>query len=82
MACGLPVVTNEGGISDYMNDRCGALLPIGDIKGMAGAALAFLVDDGRRRAAGRTAREHVQSFSWTKTAVMMNDIYRRLVGEA
>jgi N-acetyl-alpha-D-glucosaminyl L-malate synthase BshA len=64
LSCGVPVVaTAVGGVPEVVDDgKNGFLLPVGDVDGMAGAALALLADAPRhaefRVAARRRAVEH------------------------
>ncbi len=81
MACGVPVVTNQGGISDYLNEQCGALLPVGDVDGMVSTTLALLKNEDRRQAMGRAAREHALSLAWPNVAEKMRSIYERVAAE-
>jgi glycosyltransferase involved in cell wall biosynthesis len=80
MACGLPiVVTDVGGVRDYVDERCALLTAPGDAKGMAEAVLALLGDDTRRAAMGRAARARSEVFAWPRVAERMLAIYRELV---
>jgi glycosyltransferase involved in cell wall biosynthesis len=76
--CGVPVVTNRGGISDYLDDTCGVLLDVGDTDGMVSAALSLLADDDKRTQMGRAARERAMGFSWPRTAERMRDVYETI----
>jgi len=67
MSCGVPVVaTAVGGVPEVVEDgKSGFTLPVGDVDGMARAALALLTDDSRRAefprrraAAGRRTLRH------------------------
>jgi N-acetyl-alpha-D-glucosaminyl L-malate synthase BshA len=64
LSCGVPVVaTAVGGVPEVVDDgKNGFLLPVGDVDGMASAALALLADASRhaefRVAARRRAVEH------------------------
>jgi N-acetyl-alpha-D-glucosaminyl L-malate synthase BshA len=64
LSCGVPVVaTAVGGVPEVVEDgKNGFLLPVGDVNGMADAALALLADSSRhaefRAAARRRAVEH------------------------
>jgi N-acetyl-alpha-D-glucosaminyl L-malate synthase BshA len=66
MSCGVPVVaTAVGGVPEVIEDgKSGFLLHVGDVEGMARAALALLTDSGRhaefRTAARRRAVEHFE----------------------
>lgn len=70
MACGVPVIgTNAGGLPEVVeHGRTGYLLPVGDVEGMAAAALTLLRDPGlwqafsleaRRRAVEEYPREGI-----------------------
>ena len=72
MACGVPVIgTNAGGLPEVVeHGRTGYLLPVGDVEGMAAAALTLLRDPGlwhdfsleaRRRAVEEYPREGIVS---------------------
>jgi glycosyltransferase involved in cell wall biosynthesis len=60
-AAGLPaIVCDRGGPGEYVQPGCtGLVVPGDDRAAFAGAILALLADDDRRRAMGRAAREHV-----------------------
>ena len=64
MSCGVPVIaTAVGGVPEVVEDgKSGFLLPVGDVDGMAEAALALLADASRhaefRAAARQRAVEH------------------------
>lgn len=65
MACGVPVIgTNAGGLPEVVADgRSGYLLPVGDVDGMAAAALRLLRDDGLwRRFSAEGRRRAVEEF--------------------
>lgn len=78
MACGVPVVTTEGGIEDYVNPNCSTVLPTGDTEGMARAIHRVLSDPQERARMSDAARRRACEFSWTRTAELMVDIYTRL----
>lgn len=61
MACGVPVIgALAGGLPEVVVDgEHGALLPVGDIQGMAAAALRILADEPRRREMGMAGRARV-----------------------
>jgi len=65
MACGTPVVVSDvGGIRDYVVPECGALCPPGDTQAHAAATIALLLDPSGREDAGRAARTRAQMFTW------------------
>ncbi len=63
MACGVPVVgTRAGGLPEVVEDGVnGFLLPVGDVDGMAEAALSLLNDKDRWRAFSESARARAVS---------------------
>lgn len=61
----LPVVATDcGGVHELVDDRVGALLPVGDAEAIAAALLGLIRDDGARRAKGAAAlaRSHEARF--------------------
>ena len=66
MACEVPVIaSNAGGLPEVVVDgETGFLLPVGDVEGMAAAALKLLGDDDlHRRFAAASRRRAVEGFS-------------------
>jgi len=59
LACGIPVVGfNTGGIAEMVRqDVTGALVPVGDVKGLQAALSSLLTDEPRRVALGAAARQ-------------------------
>jgi len=81
LACEVPVVaTTIGGIPEVVTDgENGYLRPVGDVAGMAEAALRLLRDDDRRRRFGRAGRERaVRSFSQDAVVARYREIYQRV----
>src|SRR5881398_3750020 len=74
-ACATPVVASDiAGYRDVMTPEAGVLVPPGDPVALAGAVVALLEDEARRRALGTAARDLARErYSW-------DDIARRLVG--
>jgi len=74
-ACATPVVASDiDGYRDVMTPEAGVLVPPGDPAALAGAVVALLDDEPRRRTLGAAARELARErYSW-------DDIARRLVG--
>lgn len=72
MACGLPaLVSDQGGLPEIVpDDSCGARVTVGDPAAWAAAVQRVVLDEPRRNAAGRAARERVQRhFTWAANAV-------------
>jgi glycosyltransferase involved in cell wall biosynthesis len=65
MACGTPVVVSDvGGVRDYVGADCGALCPPGDAQAHAAATIDLLRDTSRREGAGKAARARASICAW------------------
>jgi N-acetyl-alpha-D-glucosaminyl L-malate synthase BshA len=71
MACGLPVIgSNAGGLPEVVEDgRSGYLRGVGDVEGMAEAALSLLQDEEKRHEFSREARRRAVEEFPTETAL-------------
>jgi N-acetyl-alpha-D-glucosaminyl L-malate synthase BshA len=81
MACEVPVIaTDAGGLPEVVEDgRTGFLLPVGDVEGMAQAALRLLADEELRRAFGAAGRRRaVETFSQDAVVARYKAIYERV----
>jgi len=82
MSCKVPVIaTSVGGLPEVVEDGVtGFLRPVGDVEGMAAAALSLLRDPERRRRFGEEARRQaVARFSEEAIVERYRDLYRRVV---
>jgi glycosyltransferase involved in cell wall biosynthesis len=79
MACGLPVITNVGGIEDYLDASCARTLPVGDADGIAAAVRELLGNPAELVAMSLRSRQHALEFSWRRTAEKMRGIYEQLM---
>ena len=82
MACEVPVIaTTIGGLPEVVIDgETGYLLPVGDVDGMAAAALRLLGDEElRQRFAAASRRRAVSVFSQTAVVARYRAIYERVV---
>lgn len=82
MACEVPAITTRaGGLPEVVEDgRTGFLLPVGDVDGMAAAALCLLKDEELRRAFGAAGRRRaVEVFSQDAVVARYKAIYERVV---
>ena len=78
LACGVPVITNRGGISDYLNDQCAVQHEVGDFDGMATTVIDLLRDERCRDLMGRAARQRGQELHWPNSAAKMKQVYEKL----
>ena len=83
MACGVPVIgTAVGGLPEVVEDGvCGYLRPVGDVDGMAEAALALLTDEeARRRFAAEARRRAVEEFPTDEIVSRYRKLYEATLG--
>jgi glycosyltransferase involved in cell wall biosynthesis len=78
MASGVPVITNAGGIEDYLSPDCSIVRPSDDAKGMIDAAVDILSDRRQLAIMGQLARRWVEQFSWPLVAKRFGEIYGKL----
>lgn len=81
-ACGVPVIaTQVGGLPEVVEDgRTGFLLPLGDVEGMAEAALKILSDPALHREMGESARRRArEKFGASRVVKLYTDLYDRLL---
>jgi N-acetyl-alpha-D-glucosaminyl L-malate synthase BshA len=83
LACGVPVVaSNVGGLPEVVLDgENGALVPFGDLDGMAARALELLFDEELHRASRVSAVERAQIFATERVVPLYEDLYARVVSE-
>src|SRR5207302_1804065 len=82
MACEVPVIaTRVGGIPEVVEDGgCGFLFEIGDVDGMARAALKVLDDEAQRERLGARGREiAVSNFTTDRIIPQYERLYQRLI---
>jgi N-acetyl-alpha-D-glucosaminyl L-malate synthase BshA len=85
MACEVPVVASRvGGLPEVVDDgETGYLLPVGDVTGMANAAIGLLQDDSLHRAMSHRARAvAIERFSSQKVIPRYEAFYQRVLDQA
>jgi N-acetyl-alpha-D-glucosaminyl L-malate synthase BshA len=83
LSCEVPVIASRvGGLPEVIRDgENGYLLPVGDVAGMAEAALSLLRDEDRRRAFGVAGRRWAETrFSRADVVSRYRAIYERVAG--
>jgi len=83
MSCEVPVITTDaGGLPEVVvNGETGYLCPVGDVEGMAAAALRLLSDEDLRRRFGEAGRRRaVEQFSQEAIVRRYRAIYQRVTG--
>jgi N-acetyl-alpha-D-glucosaminyl L-malate synthase BshA len=82
LACEVPVIaTRAGGIPEVVPDGvAGRLFEIGDVEGMAGAAIELLKDDARLVQMSRAGREWaLENFTEDAIVERYKDVYERVL---
>ncbi len=83
MSCQVPVIaSNAGGLPEVVDDGVtGFLRPVGDVEGMAAAALRLLGDEDLRRSFGeRLGRQAVTRFSQDAVVARYRALYQKVTG--
>ena len=81
MACGLPLVATSGGaLPEVVEDGVtGILVPPGDARALAEAMDNLMRDAQLRRRMGQAGRQRIlEKFSWRKTALQTEAVYRQV----
>ena len=79
LACGVPVITNSGGISDYLSEKCSYQFDVGDARGMIDAIVHLATVPTELRAMKENARSQALEYSWPRIAKRMSELYLQLV---
>jgi N-acetyl-alpha-D-glucosaminyl L-malate synthase BshA len=83
LSCEVPVIASRvGGLPEVVRDgENGFLRPVGDVAGMAEAALSLLRDEDRRRAFGVAGRRWAETqFSQQEVVARYRALYERVLG--
>ncbi|TNF86951.1 MAG: glycosyltransferase family 1 protein [Gammaproteobacteria bacterium] len=78
MACGVPLVSTDGGALPEVVRNAGRVVPAADSGALAAAIGELLeLDPGAREQMGMAGRQHIlDNFSWSRAAQAMSDAYR------
>lgn len=83
MACGLPVVSTDGGALPEVVGDAGVIVPVKSAQALADAIDGLLQDPQRREELGAMARDRIlEEFSWEVCARQMTDYYRQVLVSA
>jgi N-acetyl-alpha-D-glucosaminyl L-malate synthase BshA len=83
LATGVPVIgANTGGLPEVVRDgETGALCPVGDVDGMAAAAITFLRDEALWRATSARAQADARArFGMDAVVGQYEELYQRMKG--
>jgi phosphatidylinositol alpha-mannosyltransferase len=84
MACAKPIVASriEGYEALVGSTGCARLVPPGDAGALARALSALLMSADERRQLGQAAAAAARAYDWTAIGRRLDDIYRRVDGDA
>lgn len=76
LACGIPIVSNKGGIEAYLSPDCSICVDIGDTDGFIASVQDLLLNEDKLKRMQVAARLRAIEFSWPEVAKRMIEIYR------
>jgi len=80
MACGVAVVSTDGGALPEVVGDAAVVVPAGNAEALAVGINELLTDDERRHALAKAGRERIlEMFSWQRAAEQMVDLYRKVI---
>ncbi|RLQ22138.1 glycosyltransferase [Seongchinamella sediminis] len=81
MACGVPVVSSDGGALPEVVGDAGVIVPAKNVDALAGAIDALLRDPARRNTLAAAGRARIlEKFCWQVCAREMGEYYREVLG--
>lgn len=82
MACGVPVISTDGGALPEVVGDAGIIVPTRDASALASAIRVMLDDENLREKLAERGRQRIlEKFSWTVAAKEMEKLYRRIIVE-
>ena len=83
MACGVPVVSTDGGALPEVVGDAGVIVPTKDVEALVAAIDALLRDPQRRQELGARGLQRIdERFCWHVCAQQMTDYYRQVLADA
>ncbi len=83
MACGVPVVSTDGGALPEVVGDAGVIIPTKDVDALVEAIDTLLRDPKRREALGKKALARIEEhFCWNVCAKQMTNYYRQVLANA
>jgi N-acetyl-alpha-D-glucosaminyl L-malate synthase BshA len=82
MACGVPVVTTDsGGTAEVVSESCARIAAVGDVEGLAAAAVEILRDENLARSMGASGRRRAEEmFDVDRVVPQYEALYERVCG--
>jgi len=82
MACGLPVVSTDGGALPEVVGDAASVVPVGDVPALTAAIDELLGSSALRQQYGERGRARIQQrFTWQSAARQMTDLYQQVIQE-
>lgn len=83
MACGVPLVSTDGGALPEVVGDAARVVPVGDVTALAEAIEALLLDPDARDDLSRQGRRRiVERFTWQRTAEQLTALYRQVLADS
>jgi glycosyltransferase involved in cell wall biosynthesis len=83
MACGIPVVSTDGGALPEVVGDAGRIVPARNPAALAQAMGELLGDAAARETLGRRGRQRIlDSFCWARTAAALGELYAHVIADA
>lgn len=83
MACGVPVISTDGGALPEVVGDAGIIVPVRDAGALEEAIEALLQNPQRREQLAAAGRQRIlERFSWQVCAQAMDDYYRKVIADA
>jgi glycosyltransferase involved in cell wall biosynthesis len=83
MACGVPVISTDGGALPEIVGDAGVIVPSANAEALADAIAALLEDEPARLRLSAAGRQRIlDRFSWSVCAAQMVDYYRGVIADA
>jgi glycosyltransferase involved in cell wall biosynthesis len=83
MACGVPVISTDGGALPEIVGDAGVIVPSANADAMADAIARLLEDESERLRLSAAGRQRIlDRFSWSVCAAQMVDYYRKVIADA
>ena len=82
MACGVPVVTTDsGGTVEVVSESCARIAAVGDVEGLASAAVEILRNENLARSMGESGRRRAEEmFDVDRVVPQYEALYERVCG--
>jgi len=80
MACGLPVVSTDGGALPEVVGEAASVVPVGNPSALAGAIEELLNNPGLRENLARAGAKRIRThFTWQRAAQQMGELYQQII---